>query len=373
MTDQLALRYRPRSFDDLVGQRAVNVVLRHMVNTNQVPTALMFHGCHGTGKTTTARILAAALNCHTPPGPCNSCVSCKSVFDGGSMDVIEIDAASNGLVDNIRDLRQQVMFSVGGEWRVVILDEAHSMSVAAFNALLKTLEEPPPRTVFVLCTTEPHKILDTVASRCMGFRFARIPVADMADRLAHIADTEHIVIDPALLTLIADRADGAMRDAVMSLDQLARVGIATIADYQALVGDTDIGPAIVAAIIRGDIAAALAATADAYRHIGDADTVAHAIAGTFRDLLVLHAGGQLTMQGSAADRRAQLADACDPATVRGALAVVWDLTVHTRVTDRRLALDLAVAVMCDKVAPPPAPAAPQPARKLSLAEIAAFR
>lgn len=371
MTEQLALKYRPARFEDLVGQNAVNVLLRQMVHTNQVPTALLFRGCRGSGKTTSARILAAAVNCHTPPGPCGHCPSCKSVADGTSMDILEIDAASNGLVDNIRDLRQHILYAVGGAYRVVILDEAHSMSMAAFHALLKTLEEPPPATVFILCTTEPAKIPDTVASRCMPFTFKRISVPDMAARLAHIAAAEGLTVEPALLTRLAERADGAMRDAIMALDQMVRVGVSTLDGYLALTGEADVGPTLVAAIATGNLATAHAAVTDAYIATGDADAVADAITATLRDVRILHAGGTLTYQGTSAAHRQALADRLDAAILRAALDVMWDLKIHTRpAEDRRLALDLALAVLCDKFTPITATAAP--ARKLSLAEMATF-
>ncbi len=371
MTEQLALKYRPATFDDLVGQQAVNVPLRRMVVTGQVPTALLFKGSRGSGKTTSARILAAAVNCHTPPGPCLACVSCKAIADGTSMDLIEIDAASHGLVDNIRDLRHQVMYSVGGSYRVVILDEAHSMSSAAFNALLKTLEEPPPATVFVLATTEPAKIPDTVASRCMAFTFRRLTIAEISARLAHIADAESLTVEAALLDRIAERADGAMRDAVMTLDLMARTGITTLDGYIALTGEIDYGPPIVAAIATGNLATAHAAASAAYVNTGDADAVIDAIAATLRDLSILHAGGTLTHQGSALAHRQLLADKLSADALRVALAIVWDLKIHIRAADnRRLLLDLALAQLCDKFA---AVTAPAPARKLTLAEMGAIR
>ncbi len=368
MPEQLALKYRPATFDDLVGQKAVTVPLRLMVAAGNIPTALLFRGCRGSGKTTSARILAAAANCHNPPGPCRHCPSCKAVADGTSMDIIEIDAASNGLVDNIRDLRQQVLYSVGGNYRVVILDEAHSMSSAAFNALLKTLEEPPPQTVFVLCTTEPGKIPDTVASRCMALPFKRLTVAEIAQRLTEIAAAENIDADPALLLRLAERADGAMRDAIMNLDLMARTGISTLAEYVDLTGEVDYGPILVAAVATGNIATAHTAANAAYIAAGDADALTDAITATLRDLAVLHAGGDLAYQGTALTHRQSLADKLDAETVRAALGVCWDLKIHTRFADnRRLLLDLALAMLCEKFATKPSTSAP---RKLTLAEMA---
>ncbi len=371
--EQLALKYRPVIFDDLVGQRAVHVFLRQMVATDAVPSALLFHGPRGTGKTTTARITAAALNCDNRPGPCGHCPSCKGIADGTSLDVVEIDAASNGLVDDIRALRQQVLHSVGGNWRIVILDEAHSMSQAAFNALLKTLEEPPPRTVFILATTEPGKIPHTVASRCMSFLFTRVSVADIAARLRHITAAEHITADPALIDYIAERADGALRDAVMTLDQMHRAGISTLEQYADLTGETDIGPVIVEAIASGNIATVYATTADVYTRIGDPDAIADTVITTLRDILILHAGGTLTASGPALDARTRLADQLDPVAVHAACGVLWDHKVRVRATDNpRVTLDLALAVLTGKLRPATPAANPAPTRTLSLAEMTAM-
>lgn len=288
--DTLALKYRPASFDDLVGQPAVQIILRQMIKVGQVPTALLFDGCRGTGKTTTARILAAALNCTEPNKPCGNCVSCKAVFDGSSMDVIEIDAASNGLVDDIRQLRQQVMYRHAGDWRIVILDEAHSMSPAAFNALLKTLEEPPPRTLFILLTTEPGKILPTVASRCMPFTFRRLTIDDIARRLAHIAQAEGHAVQYDLLQLLAERADGAMRDAVMLLDQIARIGMTTADQYRRLIGHVDHAPALLDRLLAADIPGAFTALDEALTRVAESATIVADLVSCLRDVLVIRCG-----------------------------------------------------------------------------------
>lgn len=368
--ESLALKFRPKSFDDLAGQNAVQVILRQMVQTGKVPHALLFDGTRGTGKTTTARILAAALNCDTPPGPCGHCVSCKSVFDGASLDVLEIDAASNGLVDNIRELRQQVMYRVGGNYRVVILDEAHSMSTAAFNALLKTLEEPPPFTVFILCTTEPRRIPDTVMSRCMPFTFRRLAVADIVGRLTQIAAAEQLDTEPALLQLIAERAAGAMRDAVMSLDQMARVGIRTAEAYTYLMGDLDTGPVLLTAITTGNHATSFAVLRDQLTQTGDTTTIAAGLTTTLADLLVLGAGGTITATGNALSARQGLGARIDAPTVLAAMRLLWDLKTKTRVGDDS-GLDLIVALLTDLFATR-APAPLAPASRLNLNQMRNF-
>lgn len=366
--ESLAIKYRPKTFEDLYGQRAIQVILRQMVHNHAVPQALLFDGPRGTGKTTSARILAASVNCESTPVPCGHCVSCKSVFDGTSLDLIEIDAASNGLVDDIRGLRTQVLYGVGGSHRVIILDEAHSMSTAAFNALLKTLEEPPPNTIFVLLTTEPGRIPDTVLSRSTPFNFTRIAVADIVARLRFIADAEHFDIDDDLLHAIAERADGGMRDAVMLLDQMARVDIRTAAAYRELTGERDYGPTLLEHITSGDIASALAVADDQLTRTGDAQAIANTLADTLRDLLVLKAGGSLAKQGDALAARIALADRLTGPALFGALHTLWDHKTKVRVgDDPRIALDLAIVMVTEPFGTTKTP--PPPSGPMSLADM----
>lgn len=374
MPEQLALAYRPRTFDDLVGQPQVQVILRQMVTTDTVPRALLFDGPRGTGKTTTLRILAAALNCDTGPEPCGHCPSCKAVFDGTSLDLMEIDAASHGLVDDIRALRQQVLYSVGGRYRVVGLDEAHSMSTAAFNALLKVLEEPPPGTVFVLLTTEPGRIPDTVYSRSIPFTFRRISTADIAGRLHHIATTEQLQVEPELLTLLANRADGGMRDAIMALDQAVRGGITTAARYAELMGVTDYGPGLLAAIAAGNHAAAYTAIDEVISRTGEPATVVATLVDVLADLFRLHSGGTLTCQADALAARQKLAAQLGVARTLNAARLLWDYQTKLRPgPDTRSALSLLVPLLAAAFGHTPAPE-PQPVRKpLSLADLAAMK
>ncbi len=375
--EALATKYRPATFDDLVGQRAVHVPLRRMVEAGKVPGALLFAGCRGTGKTTTARILAAALNCDTPPVPCAACPACKAIATGSSLDLVEIDAASNGHVDDIRALRQQVLYGADGRYRLVVLDEAQSISAAGFNALLKITEEPPPGTIFVLCTTEPAKIPDTVASRFMPFRFARISVVDIAGRLRHIADAEGITIDDALLHRFAERADGALRDAVMALDQAARAGITTIEAHTELTGEYDCGPTLLRHLIDGDLPAAFGSLTTILTRTAEAATVGTALAQTLRDLLVLRAGGDLAVTGAAHAQRAELAQRVTARDLVTALGVLWDLKTKVRaVDDARTALELAGVMIADKLAPAAAAPAATPAAtagKLTLAQMRSLR
>ncbi|MFS8901791.1 DNA polymerase III subunit gamma/tau [Synechococcus sp. H60.2] len=222
--EPLHLKYRPQRFADVVGQGAVVQTLANAIRQNRVAPAYLFCGPRGTGKTSSARILAKSLNCEQgpTPDPCQVCSQCRAITAGSSLDVIEIDAASNTGVDNIRELIERAQFApVNSRYKVYVIDECHMLSNAAFNALLKTLEEPPPRVVFVLATTDPQRVLPTVVSRCQRFDFRRIPLEDMVTHLGQIAAQEGIPITAEALQLVAQLAQGGLRDAERLLDQLS--------------------------------------------------------------------------------------------------------------------------------------------------------
>ena len=219
-------KYRPQRFDQLVGQEAIAATLSNALRTGRIAPAYLFCGPRGTGKTSSARILARSLNCigsdGPTPEPCGVCELCTSIAAGNALDVIEIDAASNTGVDNIRELIERSRFApVQARWKVYVVDECHMLSTAAFNALLKTLEEPPPRVVFVLATTDPQRVLATILSRCQRFDFRRIPLQALEQHLAWIAEQEQIGITPEALHVVAQRAQGGLRDAESLLDQLS--------------------------------------------------------------------------------------------------------------------------------------------------------
>ncbi|NOZ70269.1 MAG: DNA polymerase III subunit gamma/tau [Deferribacteres bacterium] len=218
----LARKWRPRGFDDLVGQESVARTLRNALASEKVAHAYLFSGPRGVGKTSSARILAKALNCEQAAGsdPCGECTSCRAITDGASVDVFEIDGASNNSVEAVRELRETVKYAPsGGRYKIYIIDEVHMLSTSAFNALLKTLEEPPPHVVFIFATTEPKKIPSTILSRCQHYSFRRITRAMIREQLKKITAAEKINITEGALQMISKAADGSMRDALTLLDQ----------------------------------------------------------------------------------------------------------------------------------------------------------
>ena len=265
-------RYRPRDFSEVVGQRPIVRTLANAIETGRVRHAYLFSGPRGTGKTSLAKILAKSLNCLSSPGPtvtpCLTCASCVSIHDATALDVIELDAASNRGIDDIREIRERVaVHPVQGRKKVYILDEAHSLTADASNALLKTLEEPPEHVVFVLCTTEPHRLLDTIRGRCQSFAFQRPTIADATEALDRVVAAESIEIDRDALTLIARAGKGSFRDAISTLDQVVTAvgGPVAATDVRSVLGladESSIGR-LIDLIAAQDAPAALALVEDA--------------------------------------------------------------------------------------------------------------
>jgi DNA polymerase-3 subunit gamma/tau len=375
VSEPLHLKYRPRTFADVAGQRPSVAVLYRMCKLGSVPGGMLFYGERGCGKTTMARIVAKALNCEAGPGPagswpCGACASCEAVDGDTSPDVEELDAASNGGVEQVRDIRTRAYYgAVGGGRKVYIVDEAHGLSGPAFESLLKVLEEPPPGVVFILVTTQLSAIPRTVRSRCSPFRFDPLPVGVIRDRLAAICQAEGTAAEPALLTAIAEAARGGMRDAVVRLDQVSSVGITSLSMWRELTGETDFAPALLAAAADGDPGAMYAAMDRALATYGDPGQVAREVVFCLRDLLVLSCGADVAAQGEALAARRELAGRLGVPRVQAAMAVLWDLQTRTRVDDRETALTLALSVVARKLGQQPPPIAASGSQKASFDEI----
>lgn len=259
-----ARKYRPGTFDDVIGQSHVVQTLMNSIATKRIAHAFLFSGTRGVGKTTVARILAKALNCEQGPTgtPCNTCANCREITQGTSVDVVEIDGASNTSVDDVREIRENVKFTpFRGQYRVYIIDEVHMLSNSAFNALLKTLEEPPSHVVFIFATTEIHKIPATILSRCQHYNFRRISKAEIVQRLRHVADQDGLTIEDRSLMALARASEGSMRDGLSLLDQIIAFGGNTIRheDLETLLGAVpqERIRAMVEAVIQQDSAKAL--------------------------------------------------------------------------------------------------------------------
>lgn len=347
-------KWRPQVFDDVVGQEPVTRTLRGALATGRVSHAYLFSGHRGTGKTTTARILAKALNCErgVGPDPCNVCAACRAISDGTSLDVIELDAASNRGIDEIREIRERVRLApASGRYKVYILDEAHMLTTEAENALLKTLEEPPPHVVFVLVTTEPHRLPATILSRCQRFEFRRIPTALIVQRLERIAREEGLHVSPGALQLIARSADGALRDAESVLDQLASsvqgpIGEQDVVRLLGLLED-EVVDTVTEAVRRSDAPAVLRVAAQLAESGRDPRAALRRLLLHFRDLLLLRTSPQLEdLVDAPADRIRHLrrqAQAFQMDELLRAISVLASAEAEARwTTHPRLTLELAL-------------------------------
>lgn len=358
MSEPLALKYRPRRWLEVAGQKPNAAVLYQQAVRGNYAPAYLFSGQRGCGKTTTARILGAAANCEQPPGPpdtwpCWECPSCVAVARGQSPAVTEVDAARHASVENIRRIIDDVNYGTAGERRVVILDEVHALSRDAFDTLLMTLEDPPPLTTFLLLTTAPGRVPDTVRSRCSPFEFRPIPLLVIRERLGQITEAEGLGTEAELLNAIAEQAGGSMRDAIVKLDTVSSVGITSLAMWQELTGEHDFGPPLLAAAADGNHEVMFKVLDDAVAQVGDISWVTTKVVQCLRDLLVLSEGGQVAVQGRALADRQDLASRLGQARIVLAMRVLWELQARVRIEDRAAGLSLAMVMVSEKLCPMP--------------------
>ncbi len=358
MYQALYRKYRPQTFDDMVGQMAVTQTLKTQLQSGRLSHAYLFTGSRGTGKTSCAKILAKAVNCENPQdgNPCNCCSACRSIDAGSCMDVLEIDAASNNGVDNVRDLRDDAIYSPSQvKMRVYIIDEVHMLSISAFNALLKIIEEPPEHLLFILATTELHKVPATILSRCQRFSFRRISQGDIAARLQYVAYEEKIDLDESAARVLARLADGGMRDGLSLLDQCASattgelsaervyacLGIAGIQQCGALMGY----------IADHDTGKALSLLNRFYTEGKDMGALLDELACLTRDFMILKAApkeGISMLSGVATDRETrELSKRFSHAELVRMLSVIQQTaTGFTRSTSRRMDAELCIINLC---------------------------
>lgn len=355
-------KWRPQRFADVVGQEPIVTALQNQIAAGRIGHAYLFTGTRGTGKTTCAKIFAKAVNCldHTSPDPCCECEVCKGIDSGAIMDIIEMDAASNNGVDDIRDLRDEVAYLPSVcRYKVYIIDEVHMLSTQAFNALLKTMEEPPEHVIFILATTEVQKVPVTILSRCQRYDFARITAQDIAGRLTYVAGQEQIELDSGAAQLIGRLADGAMRDALSILDTCA--GVDNHVDealVRRMAGVTDRGYLfeISDAIAAKDSVAALGKIAELRQQSVDMRRLCMELAGHYRNLMLCSLpGGTDLLTGTSPEEETAYAERKDfpqAEAIRAINAFGQALEKMSRGTDQRIELELAVFSLTQPQAAP---------------------
>ena len=353
-----ARKYRPQTFDTVVGQEHITTTLKNAIKNQHLAHAYLFCGPRGVGKTTCARILAKTINCESPTadmeacGICNTCVSFKN---NTSFNVFELDAASNNSVDDIRELTNQVRFAPQqGKYKVYIIDEVHMLSAAAFNAFLKTLEEPPPYAIFILATTEKHKILPTILSRCQIFDFKRITTHDIVAHLQSIAGKEGMIAQEAALHIIAQKSEGAMRDALSMLDRIASFtnGMLTYANTMEHLNllDAEYYFRLTDAMLCQDVAGALLLLDQALEKGFEGDVIINGLAEHFRNLLLCKDARMARLLDVPNDFRPvynEKANQTPPSFILSALNVINDSELNYKTaTNKRLHVELCLVRLC---------------------------
>jgi len=350
----LYLKWRPQRFEDVVGQEHVTQTLKNALRAGRIAHAYLFTGPRGTGKTTMARLLSKAVNCldeDVDQRPCNRCHICQSINQGRLLDLIEMDAASHTGVDNVREaIRDKVGFRPSeARYKVYVIDEVHMLSTSAFNALLKTLEEPPEHVIFCLATTEPHRILPTILSRCQRFDFRRIPLSALVARLRHVADQEGIQIDEPALQFVARTATGSARDAISLLDQLTAYGdqVITVERLRSVLGlsDIELVHQLVTYIAAHDIGRGLSVINRSVEQGADMRQFAQQVVDYMRSVLLVRVGGDVDSQEVDAQTRARLeilARQCSTHDLLRAIRLFNQAQLDLRSSDQsQLALELA--------------------------------
>lgn len=358
-----ALKYRPDTFASVVGQKALTTTLKNAVATQRLAHSYLFCGSRGVGKTSCARIFAKTINCQnpTPDGEaCNECPSCKAFNSGTSMNIIELDAASNNGVDDMRSLIEQVQVPPStGRYRVFIVDEVHMLSSSAFNAFLKTLEEPPSYVVFILATTEKHKIIPTILSRCQIYDFHRITIQDMVDHLSYVAQREGIKTEPAALAVIASKADGAMRDALSIFDQVAASSGGNIT-YQATIDNLNVLDynyyhRLLDTIMACDVLGSWKIYKEIRDNGFDSQFFINGLAGYMRDLMVARDPATLSLIEAGDEVRTQLAQRaakCTPDFIYRAMCLCNDADLNYRTaSNKQFLIELTLAKICQQLSP----------------------
>ncbi|MCM1504355.1 MAG: DNA polymerase III subunit gamma/tau [Muribaculum sp.] len=360
-----ARKYRPATFNSVVGQKALTATLKNSISKNRLAHAYLFCGSRGVGKTSCARIFAKTINCRnrTPDGEaCNECDSCREFNRGASVNIVELDAASNNGVEDMRSITEQVQVPpVEADYRVFIIDEVHMLSSQAFNAFLKTLEEPPSYVIFILATTEKHKIIPTILSRCQIYDFNRITIQDMVEHLKYVASQEGIAVETSALNVIAKKADGAMRDALSIFDQVAASSMGNVT-YASTIENLNILDDVyynklVDAFLSGDVPSALLTFQEIREKGFDSQFFINGLAAHLRDLMVAGNPSTLKLLDAGDDVRnamAEIARKCSPQFLYRAMDLCNEADLNYRTaSNKQFLVELTLIKLCQLLSPSP--------------------